>query len=414
MSDLFWPGDARAGEILSEATFLHAMVRVESAWLGALVSAGVAPAAAATSLSDVVVDTDDLAQIALAAESGGNPVIPLVALLRERLTASNPDAARWIHRGLTSQDVVDTALSLCLKEVAERVGEELNSQIHSLVGLAEKHRTTLMAGRTLTQHAVPITFGLKVAGWLEGILDAAVEVTALDFPIQIGGAAGTLAAPTELLALSGSAGTSADLTSALAGTLGLRDRSPWHTTRTPFTRFGDVMVRCSDAWGHLANDVLTLTRPEIGELTEPSGDGRGGSSTMPHKANPVLSTLIKRAALAAPLTGAQLHVAAAGSVDERPDGAWHIEWSTFHTLARHTVVAASQTSELTGGLRVDAERMRATAMAASDDLLAERRSLTTLFPGAVVDDDLASYLGATDQLIDAVIGRARTFLKENS
>lgn len=413
MSDLFWPGDERAGEILSEPTFLAAMVRVESAWLGALVSAGVAPAAAATSLSDVVVDTD-VRQIALAAESGGNPVIPLVALLRERLAASNPDAARWIHRGLTSQDVVDTALTLCLKDVAARVGEELNGQIQSLADLADKHRTTLMAGRTLTQHAVPIAFGLKVTGWLEGVLDAATDLANLEFPIQVGGATGTMAGPVELLAMSSSEVSVADLTSTFAKSLSLYDRSPWHTTRTPFTRFGDVLVRCTDAWGHIANDVLTLTRPEIGELMEPAGDGRGGSSTMPHKANPVLSTLIKRAALTAPLTGAQLHVAAAGAVDERPDGAWHTEWSTLHTLARRTVVAASQTSELLSGLRVDAERMRATAVAASDDLLAERRSLTTLFPDAVVDDDLATYLGATDQIIDEIIGRARTFLKENS
>ena len=413
MNDLFWPGDERAGEILSEATFLDAMVRVESAWLETLISTGIAPAAAATSLVEFVVD-DDVHRLAQAAESGGNPVIPLVCLLHERLTADHPEAATWVHRGLTSQDVVDTALSLCLNEAAERVREELTVQIRGLVALADEHRQSIMAGRTLTQHAVPTTFGLKAAGWLEGILDAAADLNTLEFPIQIGGAAGTLAAPTELLAQSGSAAKMSDLTSNMAAVLGLQERPPWHTTRTPFTRFGDAMVRCTDTWGHVANDVLTLSRPEIGELSEADRHGRGGSSTMPHKTNPVLSTLIKRAALVAPLTGAQLHVAAAGSVDERPDGAWHSEWSALHTLARHTVVAASQASELIGGLRVDTGRMRATAIAASDDLLAERRSLTALIPGAVVDDNPCTYLGATDQIIDAAIERAHAILKEDS
>lgn len=412
MDDLFWPGDERAGELMSEPALLHAMVRVESAWLRALLSSGIAPHNAADDLSGLVTD-EDVHDVAVGAEAGGNPVIPLLSLLRERIEKRSPEAAAWIHRGLTSQDVLDTALALCLRDTADRIREELHAQIIALAGLSDQHRQTLMAGRTLTQHAVPITFGLKAAVWLGGVLDAADDlIGSVELPVQIGGAAGTLASPTELIALSGSASSVRDLTSIVSEVLGLKPRWPWHTSRAPFTRFGDALVRCTDAWGHIATDILTLSRPEIAEVAEPTAEGRGSSSAMPQKTNPVLSTLIKRAALAVPMAGAQLHLAAAESVDERPDGAWHTEWSTLHTLSRRTVVAASQTTELLSGLGVNADRMRATAMEASAGLLAERRSLSTLFGVAAADGDPSTYLGATGQIIDAALERAATFLKE--
>ena len=123
----------------------------------------------------------------------------------------------------------------------------------------------------------------------------------------------------------------------------------WHTSRAPLTRYADALVRATDAMGHIANDVLLLARPEIAELAEPAVAGRGGSSTMPQKANPVLSVLVRRAALAAPAQAAQLHLAAASTVDERPDGSWHTEWTALATLSRHTLTAASQTAELLDG-----------------------------------------------------------------
>ena len=154
--------------------------------------------------------------------------------------------------------------------------------------------------------------------------------------------------------------------------------------------------------------MLLLARPEIAELAEPAGGGRGGSSTMPQKANPVLSVLIRRAAMTTPGLAAQLHLASATAVDERPDGAWHTEWSALALLGRRTLTAASQTAELVAGLHVDTGRMARLAQTAASGLLAEQRSLTELVDGADAPDfDPTHYLGSTDALIDVLLTRAR-------
>ncbi len=214
----------------------------------------------------------------------------------------------------------------------------------SLDRLTERHGTTPMIGRTLTQWALPITFGDKVAGWRTGIEEAAVDLDSLTFPVQAGGPVGT----------------SQD-GAVLAERLGLSAAASWHTRRRPITRAGDALVGVTDACGHLARDVLELSRPELGELSEGRG---GGSSSMPHKANPVLSVLIRRAALTTPLLAATLHLCAADQVDERADGGWHAEWDTMRLLVRRTAVAVSQTAELVEGLVVHPERMAANLAAA--------------------------------------------------
>ncbi|GAA5170664.1 3-carboxy-cis,cis-muconate cycloisomerase [Pseudonocardia eucalypti] len=397
MADPFWPGDERAGSLFSGPALLDAMCRVEAAWLAALVDMRVAGPEARDDLAGLA-GPSDVARVATGAEAGGNPVIPLLGLLRERLRARNPAAADWLHKGLTSQDVLDSALMRCAADLLERLRGELSDQISGLVELTERHRGTPMAGRTLTQHAVPITFGLKAAQWLTGVLDAAEDLAALTLPAQFGGAAGTLAGAAELARLAGLPDPPArgnELATRAAAMLGLRAGPPWHTARAPVTRLGDALVRATDAWGRIAADVLTLSRPEVGELAEGTG---GGSSTMPHKANPVLSVLVRRAALAAPPEAARLHLAAADARDERPDGAWHLEWSALATLGRHTATAAGQTTELLRGLRVFPDRMAATARSSADALFAERRSLA---PAATGD-----YLGAADLIIDAVLDRA--------
>ncbi|ONH28072.1 lyase family protein [Pseudofrankia asymbiotica] len=405
MTDLFWPGDERAGDLGSELSWLAAMARVEQAWLDALARAGIAPGTAELA---GLVGPDDLVEIAHAAEWAGNPVPALVALWRER--ASGPGAA-WVHRGLTSQDVLDTSLVLLLRDVVERVRRELRDQVGSLAVLADAHRGTVIAGRTLTQHAVPTTFGAKAAGWLAGLLDAADALARVPLPAQFGGAAGTLSAAVELARLRGAADPVGAVTGAAAqaaAALGLRPVPPWHTTRTTFTAIGDALVTGTDAWGHLATDVATLSRSEIGELVEPAPAGRGGSSTMPQKRNPVLSVLIRRAALTAPALASTLHLAAALAGDERPDGAWHAEWPTVRDLARRAVVAASHTSELLRGLRVEGARMRVTATAAWPDLTAERRSVAAFAGGDPADDE---YLGAADAVVTTVLARAHAYLE---
>jgi 3-carboxy-cis,cis-muconate cycloisomerase len=318
MSDLFWPGDGRAGELFTDAAFRAALVAVESAWVG----------------PELSVPDDELD-----VEAGGNPVIPLLDALRK----ANPDVA--LHEGLTSQDVLDSALMLLLRDAVAAVVGHLGLAVEALARLTAEHGDTAMTGRTLTQPALPITFGDKVAAWRAGLTEAVADLEALSFPVQVGGPVGT----------------SRDGAAALAGRLGLTEATSWHTQRRPVTRAGDALVATTDACGRIARDVLVLARPEIGELSEAVG---GGSSSMPHKANPVLSVLVRRAALTTPQLGATLHLAAADQVDERADGAWHAEWDTLRLLARRTAVAASQTAELLEGLRVHPDRMAANLEAA--------------------------------------------------
>jgi 3-carboxy-cis,cis-muconate cycloisomerase len=403
VTDLFWPGSERAGSLLSDRTLLGAMITVEAAWLGSLVEAGIAPTEAAHPLAGIVGDAD-LPELASGAEAGGNPVIGLVALLRDRLPG---ETGRWLHRGLTSQDVLDTALVLCLADTADRIAAEHRAQIAVLFDLAETHATTPMVGRTLTQHAVPITFGLKAAVWLTGILDAteALGHARARLPAQIGGAAGTLAALVELARLSGRPDpetTAQQIVAETAGRLGLPVRAPWHTVRSPLTALADALVGCTDAYGHLATDVATLSRPEIGELAEHNG---GGSSTMPHKHNPALSVLIRRTALTAPGLAATAHLASASTVDERPDGAWHAEWAALRDLGRRAVVAASQASDLLTGLQVDTDAM-AVNLDAAHGVTAEQASIAAL-AGA---EPSATYLGLAGTVIEQTVARGRRLL----
>lgn len=401
MSNLLWPGDRRAGEHMTDQALLGSMVAAERAWLDALAAAGLAPAECAEAdLCNLVTHTD-CESLAVTAEDGGNPVIPLVKLLRQR---AEPGIAPWIHRGLTSQDVLDTSLMLAVRGVADDLITQLRQQISTLIELATGHRGTPMLARTLTQHAAPITFGVKAAGWLNGIVDAFGRMTALTTPIQIGGAAGTLAATTELAALltgaADPAGVSLRLVRSAATTLGLHDRPAWHTARAPVTAAADAFLSCTDAWGRIASDVVTLARPEIAELGEPAVADRGGSSSMPHKRNPVLSILVRRAAIAAPPLAATLHTAAALANDERPDGAWHAEWDTLRTLARRTLVAGSQSGELLAGLTVHVQRMAENLDAA--DVSGEQRAIADL----VGKEPSPTYFGAADRLVDESLDRA--------
>lgn len=396
MSDLFWPGDHRAGDVMSAATFLDAMVTAENAWLATLVESGIAPGTAAADLP-ALIRPGDLDEIAAGAERDGNPVTGLVALLRSR---AGEDPSRWLHRGLTSQDVLDTALMLCLRAALKTITDDIGRQLHELAELTETHRGTPMLTRTLTQAALPGTAGRKFAVWLTAVLDAAEGLKALPaLPIAAGGAAGTLAATTEL---AGSPEAAVALARRWADGLGLAAAHPWHTTRSVITRVGDALVGCCDAWGHLANDVAAATRS--GELSEGSG---GGSSTMPHKNNPVLTVLLRRAALTAPPLGATLHAASAASVDERSDGGWHAEWATLATLTRRTVVAAAEAADLLAGLQVNTDRAAAN-LAAAQGIHAEQQKMAEL----TGREPAPNYLGACDVLIDSALQRARDYLKD--
>lgn len=327
----------------------------------------------------------DAATIARAAPADGNPVIPLVAWLR------GPGGLPGAHVGATSQDALDSALML----TAARVRAELRATLERIDGELEAfalaHRDQVTAARTLTQHAVPTTVGLRAAGWLRGVRRAALRLDSLTLPGQLGGAAGTLAS---FVALVGE-GAATRLPAAFAAKLALdTPDAPWHVSRWPVTELGDALVQVIDSLGKIATDVATLSRTEIGELSEGS---TGGSSTMPQKKNPVASVLIRSAALRAPQLAATLHLASGSAGDERPDGAWHAEWPTLRELMRLALGATAEAEALLRGLVVDDDAVARNLALTGDTIASERRALQRW--GATGD---GPYLGLAAGLVDGI------------
>lgn len=347
--------------LTGDRAVLAAILRVEAAWAAVLEGASLAPAGSAAVVSAAAeVGRYDLAGIAVRAQGGANPVIPLLADLRRQVMALDSagiGASKAVHTSLTSQDVLDSALILLARDAVRGLLTELKATMAALAALAEQHADTLCVGRSLTQHSLPFSFGLKAAQWFHGLAASARRLEALEFPVQTGGAAGTLAAATVLTADSGV--SPFELSDRLAAQLGLAAvPAPWHTNRLAVTSLGDALAAVTDAAGKVASDVLFLSRPEVAELAEPRAAGRGGSSAMPQKQNPVLSVLVRSAALQAPGQAAQLHLAAANFNDERPDGAWHSEWPALRQLLRLGLGAAVQLRELAEGLQVFPDAMR--------------------------------------------------------
>jgi 3-carboxy-cis,cis-muconate cycloisomerase len=347
--------------LTGDRAVLAAILAVEAGWASVLEKAGLAPAGSAAVVASAAdVDRYDVAGIAVRARGGANPVIPLLTDLRTEVKGLDTDgvgAVKAVHTSLTSQDVLDSALMLLAKNCVAALLTDLRAITTALAALAERHADTLCVGRSLTQHSLPFTFGLKAAQWFHGLAAAARRLEAVNLPLQSGGAAGTLAAATVLTR--DSVETPFDLSGNLAAQLGLAAApGPWHTNRLAVTALGDALAGVSDALGKIASDVLFLSRPEVGELGEPRAAGRGVSSAMPQKQNPVLSVLVRSAALQAPNLAAQLHLAAANFNDERPDGAWHSEWPAFRQLLRLALGAAGQLRELAEGLQVFPEAMR--------------------------------------------------------
>ncbi|MEW2049397.1 3-carboxy-cis,cis-muconate cycloisomerase [Streptomyces sp. NPDC005476] len=345
-----WTGSA-AASATGDRAYLRALLDAEAALTRAQESLGLAPPGAGSAVTSAADDGDfDPRSLAERARGGGNPVIPLVADLTK---AAGESYGPYVHRGATSQDIMDTATMLVAVRSLGLLLADLDRVQRALARLAAEHRDAPMPGRTLTQHAVPTTFGLKAAGWRSLVLDARDRVTAVrdSLPAQLGGAAGTLAAFTAYGATDATA-----LPAAFARELGLRaPLLPWHALRTPIADLAGCLALTAGSLGKFATDVLTLARTEIGELTEGSG---GGSSAMPHKANPVRSTLIAAAARRAPQLAATLYGALTAQ-DERPAGAWHAEWEPLRDLLRLVGGAARDAAEAAEGLRVDADAMRA-------------------------------------------------------
>lgn len=346
--------------LTGDRAVITAILDVEAAWASVLEDAGLVPAGSAAVVAEAAsIEHYDAASIAERAQGGGNPVIPLLGDLRARVREldSGIGAGKAVHTSLTSQDVLDSALMLLASRTISALLADVKGTTTALATLAEQHADTLCVGRSLTQHALPYTFGLKAAQWFQGVAAAAARFESLELPVQFGGAGGTLASGTKLTA--GSASTPFTLADSLAAELGLAPvPAPWHTNRLAITALGDGLAAVIDSFGKIAADLLFLSRPEVAELGEPLAAGRGVSSAMPQKQNPVLSVLIRSAALQAPGLAAQLHLAAATFNDERPDGAWHSEWPALRQLLALALGAAGHLRELTEGLRVFPDAMR--------------------------------------------------------
>ena len=347
--------------LTGDRAVIAAILDVEAAWAAVLEEAGLAPEGSAAVVAEAAdAGHYDVLSVAERAQGGANPVIPLLGELRAHVRSLDADgvgAGKAVHTSLTSQDVLDSALMLLASRAVSVLLVEAKRTTTALATLVEQHAETLCVGRSLTQHALPYTFGLKAAQWFHGVAAAAARLEALQLPVQFGGAGGTLASATKLTA--GGASTPFTLADALAAKLGLASASaPWHTNRLAVTSLGDSLASLLDAFGKIAADLLFLSRPELGELGEPLAAGRGVSSAMPQKQNPVLSVLIRSAALQAPGLASQLHLAAATFNDERPDGAWHTEWPALRRLLALAVGAALHLRELAEGLRVFPEAMR--------------------------------------------------------
>ncbi|MEV6762729.1 3-carboxy-cis,cis-muconate cycloisomerase [Streptomyces sp. NPDC051105] len=344
-----WSGSA-AASATGDGAWLRALLDAEAALTRAQAALGLAPAGAAAAVTEAAdPDRFDVGALAERARAGGNPVIPLVADLTKAVGA---EYGPYVHRGATSQDIMDTATMLVAARTLDLVLADLGRTERALARTAAEHRDTPMPGRTLTQHAVPTTFGLKAAGWRSLVLDARDRTARVreSLPVQLGGAAGTLAA-------FGAYGAEhvEELPTAYARELALNSPLlPWHTLRTPVADLAGCLAFTAGALGKVAADVLTLSRTEIGELSEGSG---GGSSAMPHKANPVRSTLVVAAARRAPQLAAVLYGSLVAE-DERPAGAWHAEWEPLRDLLRAVGGAARDTAELAEGLRAHPEAMR--------------------------------------------------------
>ncbi len=370
---------------VGDAAVRDALVTAEVALARAGARVGVVPDAAAAAIAEAVdARAIGLDELAAAAVGGGNPVIPLVKLLKAQVPE---DARVWVHRGATSQDILDTALMLIARRATVEVLASLAAVEVTLAIFAAAQRDEVAAARTLTQHAVPTTIGLRATNWLRGVRRAAERlVDARDqLPAQLGGAAGTLASFAELAGVDAAAA----LPGAFADELGLATPdAPWHTTRWPVTELGDALVQAIDALGVIAADVATGSRTEIAELAEGTG---GGSSAMPQKQNPAASVLIRSAALRAPQLGATLHLASALAVDERPDGAWHAEWPTLRELLRLALGSAAHAASLVAGLRVDGEAVTRNLGATGGLIVAERLSIVL---GPVLGADRVSALVA--------------------
>lgn len=362
--------DAELSALLSEEAFLQSMLDFEALLAKSEAQAGLFPPEIAMAIAaQCRAELYDIAEIGRAATLAGNPAIPLVKALTARVAQADAEAAKWVHHGATSQDVIDSAAAWQIDRALQLICKRLLRLTDALAGLARTHRATPMIGRTFLQQAVPIPFGLKLALWLDPLLEshARLRDTACQPHLQLAGAAGSLA----------SLGEDAERVQMAFRELG--DAAPaglvsWHSQRHRQARLASELGILLGSLGKMARDVALMAQTEIGELAEPEAPGKGGSSAMPHKRNPVLCTLILAAAQRAPGLVSTMLVAMPQE-HERGLGGWHAEWPTMPELLRLAGSALVQSVTLIEGLQVFPERMRANIELTNGLVMSERVAL---------------------------------------
>ena len=340
--------------VFSDRARIARMLDFEAALAQAEASVGVIPASAAGVIERRCdVDQFDVAAIGHAARNAGNLAIPLVSALTRNVAATDAGASGYVHWGATSQDVIDTALVLQLRDALALIEIDIERLATALAKQARRHAATLLAGRTWLQQALPITLGLKLAGVVSALDRHRARLTALrgrTLVVQFGGAAGTLASLDD---------RGLAVTEALAARLSLAvPDTPWHTHRDRFCDVAATLGMLTATLGKLARDVSLLAQTEVGEAREPAAPGRGGSSTMPQKRNPVGASIALAAAVRVPgLVSTML--TAAIQEHERGLGNWPAEWDTLPEIALLASGALAAMVEVAEGLEIDATRMRA-------------------------------------------------------
>ncbi|MBD8476031.1 3-carboxy-cis,cis-muconate cycloisomerase [Pseudomonas sp. CFBP 8770] len=349
---------------------VQGMLDFEAALARAQARVGVIPGTAVASIEAACkAQLYDFQALAQAIASAGNSAIPLVKMLGKAIAANDADAERYVHLGATSQDVMDTGLVLQLLAAVDLIEADLQRLGNALSQQARRHSATVMSGRTWLQHATPVTLGMKIAGWLGALTRSRQRLRELRprlACLQFGGASGTLAALGD---------RAMPVAQALAEELHLNlPDQPWHTQRDRLVELASVLGLLAGSLGKLGRDISLLMQTEAAEVFEPSAPGKGGSSTMPHKRNPVGAAVLIGAATRVPGLLATLF-SAMPQEHERSLGLWHAEWETLPEICCLVSGALQQALAIADGMQVDAERMLANLDLTQGLVLAEAVSI---------------------------------------
>lgn len=339
-------------EIFTAESFVEYMLEFEAVLANAQATHNLIPVTEARIIEETCsISHIDMEALIEAIAQGGNAAIPLVKQLTQAVKLKDTEAAKYVHFGATSQDTIDTAIVLQLRDALQLINKDLVQLQHQLSSLMEWHRNTIMIGRSFMQHARPITFGFKVAGWLEGILRSKKRVEKLiaeNLVLQLGGAVGTL---------SGMEDKGIQVAETMSEILQLSTPAiAWHSQRDRLAEVATTLGILTGSVGKIAKDISLLMQTEIAEVFEPAALGKGGSSTMPHKRNPVgciaiLSNASRIPALVSTMLGCMVQD------HERATGNWHAEWETLADIVQLTAGAVHQACIVTNGLEVDTDKM---------------------------------------------------------